>query len=200
MEKEMSYQFSADWFTHNSNNFVAAKRVVPSVKNILEVGSFEGLSAVWMTKNLLEDDGKIVCIDTWAGGEEHKAIGMDMSIVEARFDHNVAMLKEEQPTKSIVKCKGHSPVEIAKQVAQGNCFDFIYVDGGHTAVDCITDAIIAWQVLKPGGAMILDDYGWHDRPIGPMHPKPGIDAFLNLFYADLTVLFMNYQVAVQKKP
>jgi predicted O-methyltransferase YrrM len=199
MEKEMSYQFSADWFTHNSNNFVAAKRVLPSIKNILEVGSFEGLSAVWMTKNLLEDGGDIVCIDTWSGGEEHKAIGMDMSAVEARFDHNMAVLQKEEPNKKIIKNKGRSVEELATMICWPK-FDFIYVDGGHEAKECLSDAVIAWELLKKGGVMILDDYGWQDRPVGPMHPKPGIDAFLNLFYADLTVLFMNYQVAVQKKP
>ena len=199
MEKEMTYKFSADWFTHNANNFLAVKSILPTTQKILEIGSFEGLSAVWMTKNLLADGGEITCIDTWAGGEEHKVIGMDLSIVEERFDHNMEMLAIEEPNKKSVKCKGLSAVEIAKQVAQGNQFDLIYVDGGHTTIDCITDAVIAWQALKPGGVMILDDYLWQDRPVGPMHPKPAIDAFLNFFYADLTVLYMNYQVAVQKK-
>lgn len=195
----MSYQFSHDWFTHNSNNFVAAKRLLPKVQGILEIGSFEGLSAVWMTKNLLESGGRIVCIDTWTGGEEHKATGMDLAQVEQRFDHNISVLRQEQPVKEIVKCKGRSAVEIAKQVADGERFDLIYVDGGHMAVDALTDAVTSWEALNPGGVMILDDYLWTDRPVGPMHPRPGIDVFLNIFYADLTVLFMNYQVAVQKK-
>jgi predicted O-methyltransferase YrrM len=151
----MTYQFSADWFTHNANNFLAVKNILPATQKILEVGSFEGLSAVWMTKNLLGDGGEITCIDTWAGGEEHKTIGMDLSIVEARFDHNMAALKEEHPNISVVKCKGRSAVEIAKQIAQGNQFDLIYVDGGHTTVDCITDAVISWEALKRGGVMIL---------------------------------------------
>ena len=196
----MTYQFSADWFTHNANNFLAVKNLPFAINRILEIGSFEGRSTVWLAKNMLDGDGMIACIDTWAGGEEHKTIGMDMSIVEARFDHNMAALKEEHPNISVVKCKGRSAVEIAKQIAQGNQFDLIYVDGGHTTVDCITDAVISWEALKRGGVMILDDYGWQDRPVGPLHPKPAIDAFLNFFYADLTVLYMNYQVAVQKKP
>jgi predicted O-methyltransferase YrrM len=199
MEKEMTYKFSADWFTHNANNFLAAKKVLPTRNRILEIGSFEGLSAVWLTKNMLDEGGTLVCIDTWLGGEEHKAIGMDLNIIEERFDHNHELLAIEEPSKTVIKKKGRSATEVAKQIADGAQFDFIYVDGGHTALDCITDAVMCWEVLKPGGVMILDDYGWQDRPVGPLHPKPGIDAFLNFFYADLTVLFMNYQVAVQKK-
>jgi len=198
MEKSMSYRFSFDWFSHNSNNFLAVKNILPARKCILEIGSFEGRSTVWLTKNLLKDGGNIVCVDTWTGGQEHKVIGMDMSAVEARFDHNIAVLQAEEPNKKVIKKKGRSAYEVAGMI-EWPAFDFIYVDGGHEATDVLTDAIMCWQVLKPGGVMIFDDYGWADRPIGPLHPKPAIDTFINLFYKDLTVLFINYQVAVQKK-
>jgi len=193
----MSYQFTFDWFTHNANNFLAVKNILPARKQILEIGSFEGRSTVWLAKNMLDDGGTISCIDTWAGGEEHKVLGMNMSIVEARFDHNIAVLKEEHPNTTVYKIKGRSANELAN-LAKWSKFDLIYVDGGHEARDCLSDAVMAWELLENGGVMILDDYGWQDRPVGPLHPKPAIDAFINFYYKERKVLFMNYQVALQK--
>lgn len=193
----MTYQFSADWFTHNANNFLAVKNLPFAINRILEIGSFEGRSTVWLAKNMLNGDGMIACIDTWAGGEEHKTIGMDMSVVEARFDHNIAVLKEEHPNTTVYKRKGRSANQLAN-LAEWTKFDFIYVDGGHEARDCLSDAVMAWELLEKGGVMILDDYGWQDRPVGPLHPKPAIDAFINFYYKELKVLFINYQVALQK--
>ena len=192
----MTYQFTADWFTHNANNFLAVKNILPARKQILEIGSFEGRSTVWLAKNMLDEGGTISCLDTWAGGEEHKVIGMDLSIVEARFDHNMAVLAEEEPTKRVNKFKSRSSV--ALMTLSYFTFDFIYVDGSHEARDCLSDTVMAWELLNKGGVMILDDYGWQDRPVGPLHPKPAIDAFINFYYKELKVLFINYQVALQK--
>ena len=32
----------------------------------------------------------------------------------------------------------------------------IYVDGSHVPQDVLTDAVMAWKLLKQGGIMILD--------------------------------------------
>lgn len=193
----MSYEFSFDWFTHNANNFLAVKNILPAKQQILEIGSFEGRSTVWLAKNMLDEGGTITCIDTWEGGDEHKVLGMDLSIIEARFDHNLVVLKEEEPTKSVYKMKGRSSRCISSLVDSLG-FDLIYVDGGHEARDCLGDAVMSWELLNKGGVMILDDYGWQHRPVGPLHPKPAIDAFMNFYYKELKVLYINYQVALQK--
>ena len=36
----------------------------------------------------------------------------------------------------------------------------VYVDGSHHARDVLQDAVLAWGLLRPGGYMIFDDYGW----------------------------------------
>jgi hypothetical protein len=51
-------------------------------------------------------------------------------------------------------------------------FDFIYIDGSHMRVDVLLDAVLAWQLLKPGGFMVLDDYEWNEyRDNMVCHPK-----------------------------
>ena len=58
-------------------------------KNVLEIGSFEGLSTCWIMSQLLENkDSNLICIDTFDGGSEHDSINMDD--VRDRFYKNIA--------------------------------------------------------------------------------------------------------------
>jgi len=60
-------------------------------------------------------------------------------------------------------------------------FDCIYIDADHRAAGVLEDAVLSWRLLKGGGIMILDDYGWnlYENPF--KCPKRGIDAFLDAF-------------------
>lgn len=73
-------------------------------------------------------------------------------------------------------------------------------DRSHEPADVLTDAVLAWRMLLPGGMLILDDYMWHDVVAADQIkcPKPAIDAFLSVFGAQLNVLELNYQCIVQK--
>ena len=78
-------------------------------------------------------------------------------------------------------------------------FDFIYIDGSHTAKNVLTDACMAWPLLKRGGFMVFDDYLW--RPLGfttVQRPKIAIDSFINLFEDELTIAFTGYQLIIRK--
>jgi predicted O-methyltransferase YrrM len=81
-----NYLFTVDWFSGNAPNWqswlghLAGK---PHVR-FLEVGSYEGRSAVWLLDNVLtHETASLVCLDIFdssAGGA---------SGYEARFDHNM---------------------------------------------------------------------------------------------------------------
>jgi predicted O-methyltransferase YrrM len=77
-------------------------------------------------------------------------------------------------------------------------YDFIYVDGSHVAADVLTDAVLAWPLLKKRGLMAFDDYLW--TLAGAKHERPGIgiDAFRSAFAGRLAVLFEGSQLAVAK--
>ena len=78
-------------------------------------------------------------------------------------------------------------------------FDFIYVDGDHTAGAVLTDACMAWPMLRKGGIMVFDDYHW--KPDGYNEyqtPKRGVDAFSHVFGDQFKVVYDGYQIAVQK--
>lgn len=195
----MSYQFTQDWFTRSVDNFNQAKSCLRERKKILEIGSFEGRSTVWLVEHMLDDYGFITCIDTWGGSKEHGSMDVDMKVVEENFDTNVNILARLFTTKMVHKKKTSSVDGIVKELSKDAFYDFIYIDGSHEAKDCLTDAVLSWNLLKPKGVMIFDDYTWDVIP-GEIHrPRMAIDAFLAIFADALDVLFINHQVGVQKK-
>ncbi len=81
------YQYTKDWFNWAPHVW---EQLIPHLserKNFLEIGSFEGRSAVWTIENMMEDGGEIVCIDTWEGGSEH--VNGEMDGAELRFHQNI---------------------------------------------------------------------------------------------------------------
>ena len=194
------FEFTKNWFV-SANAPETWKRLIPKLparKSFLEVGSFEGQSTAWIVENMIEDGGRIICIDTFAGDETIVA-KLD-GRMEARFDHNVAVLAGRHPARAVEKRKGTSYVELARLAAGGSeeAFDFVYIDGSHLAPMVLTDACMAWPLLKPGGVMVFDDYLW-GQPRDILHrPKLAIDSFLNIFSEQLIPLFIAQQLAVQK--
>jgi len=68
-------------------------------------------------------------------------------------------------------------------------FDFIYVDGSHLAKDVFIDAALSWNLLKPGGILAFDDYGWGaGEPVSLAKPRTAIDAFAFVFHDRLDLL------------
>jgi predicted O-methyltransferase YrrM len=173
--------------------------MLPERKNFLEIGSYEGRSAVWIVENMLEDGGKLCCIDTWEGGEEHKAAKENMGDVQKTFLHNIEILKGQFPERRIEAYKGTSTRYLAELICNSDeRFDFIYIDGSHTARDVLTDACMAWPVLKPGGIMVFDDYMWGDARDTLHRPKIAIDMFATIFAEELAFVHFGYQLAVRK--
>lgn len=196
------YQFTKDWFNWAPAIWEQLIPHLPEREAFLEIGSFEGRSTVWIIENMMEDGGYVDCIDTWQGGEEHSA--EDMAAVEARFDHNteVAMRKfsgEDGIRRLVSKWKGSSVGLLGEMLPSAQRYDFIYIDGSHTAPDVLTDACMAWHLLKPKGIMVFDDYMW-GNPRDVLHrPKVAIDAFCNIFAETAEIIHVGYQLAVRKE-
>jgi len=192
--KETNYIFSVDWFScyiHNWTHFLKELKDKPNLR-FLEIGSYQGRSTVWLLENILTDDtSSITCIDTFEGSEEHLEYHQnDLQTLFQVFSHNISKFKNKV---NIIKNKSQIAL---KQINEQ--YDFIYIDGDHTASSVIEDAILSFSLLKKGGIMIFDDYMWscHKTPIDD--PKAAIDSFL-LIYADkINVLLINYQVIIEK--
>lgn len=202
------YQFTKDWFHWAPQVWEQLTPMLPEgetfgaadkpVRHFIEIGSFEGRSAVWIIENMMQDGDSLTCIDTWTGGEEHRE--ENMGSVEELFDANMAVTKGRFPERRVRKWKCDSVVSLAEELQYGRgMYAFAYIDGSHIAKDVLTDACMTWPLLKQGGLMVFDDYMWGE-PRDILHrPKPAIDAFVNLFAEHADIVHIGYQLVVRKK-
>jgi hypothetical protein len=146
---------------------------------------------------MMEDGGEIVCIDTWEGGDEHTP--EDMAGTEGRFKHNIGLVMGNFVDRKVQPIKSTSVEALGGLIAQKKQFDFIYIDGSHLAKDVLTDACMAWPLLKSKGFMVFDDYLWKPQGFTLLQrPKVAIDAFVNMFEDELNIAYSGYQLIVRK--
>ena len=163
--------------------------------NILEVGSFEGRSTVWMLQNIVKNnESRITCIDTWESGEEFSEDQM-----EGRYE---LFLRNTEPWRSKIDImRGKSSKMLRDPKISTQMFDIIYIDGGHQARTVLEDAILAFYLLNPNnGVMVFDDYlgGVNPYALSMDLPKAGIDAFLKFYAGYYKVVYSGYQLFLQK--
>lgn len=78
-----------------------------------------------------------------------------------------------------------------------SAYDFVYVDGNHSTVGVMSDALLAWRVLKVNGVVIFDDYG------GICNVKVALDAFIQILAQDAipySIVSSDYLLALCKLP
>jgi hypothetical protein len=159
----------------------------------LQVGAYTGDASVWIYNNLLENsDSVLVDVDTWEGSDEPVHHQMNWQTVESLYDEKVKKGLEEN---KIIKFKGTSD-EFFKSNTEK--FDFIYVDGDHTAYGVLKDAVSSYECLNVGGVIAFDDYQW-SAGLGPLkEPKMAIDAFGSIYRDRLELILQDYQCWYRK--
>lgn len=202
----METEFIAeDWFSVNVpvwENLLGYFRGMPDLQ-FLEIGSFEGRSSCWMLQNLLtHPSSRLTCVDLFEVGRDSCEINHAKGVrlpddfdVSARFDRNIEAVGQ---TEKVTKLKGDSRT-ILRTLPQKH-FDLIYIDGSHTTRDALTDAVLAFDLLKINGVMIFDDYVWEwfsDEPL--KNPRRGIDAFLECFEGECVPFWKERQVFIRRR-
>ncbi|KIK51181.1 glycosyltransferase family 8 protein [Collybiopsis luxurians FD-317 M1] len=207
--KAFQFTETQDWFSHNIPSWKALFPLVVSPQpRILEIGSWEDRSAVFLLQNL-HGGPEIVCIDhfdlfhTQAGQERYRKLNHNLGLTGKQF-HVLAQfsvpalmqLLEEEILKDGAKGSEKQNVTPPKVG-----FDWVYVDGSHEADDTFLDGELAWRLARKNAIFIFDDYHWDKEPEeSKHHPKRGVDAFLELHRTEYTRLTgpEHYQVVVQK--
>ena len=193
----MEYKYTQDWFGWGPQIWPEIIKFLPERKNFLEIGSFEGRSTVWTVENMMEDGGEIYCIDTWGGSEEH--VKGELDGAEDRFHNNILTVREAFPKRKVNKLKGMSTQWLPSLACEKLLFDFIYIDGSHVAKDVLTDACMAWPLLKKDGMIAFDDYLWRLPGFTTVQrPKIAIDSFVNIFEEDIAMVHNGYQLIIRK--
>lgn len=134
---------------------------------MIEVGTWKGASAI-KTADLMKryhvEDPQLICVDTWLGSIE--------LWLDPRFFPSLA-LKWGRPElyntfmTNVIRT-GHADVIVPFPVDtstaakfflhKGLQADAIYLDASHEYQDVAVDLIAYWNVLRPGGVFIGDDY------------------------------------------
>ena len=186
----MSYP---NWFESQRYNFENHLKHLAGKPDLrfLQIGVFTGDASIWLCENILTDESSYLYdVDTWAGSNETAHDAMDFEKVLEFYDNRIGSLK------SAVRLRMTSD-EYFKQNKSID-FDFIYIDGDHTADQVSKDAKNAWLLLKHNGIMAFDDYLWRQDLDPSLTPKPAIDKFLADYSGRYWLLSQDYQVWIQK--
>lgn len=198
------YKFTTEWFDIAiptwTELFVNNKK---QIKDILEVGCYEGRATVWLCENVLSQPGSTYeVVDTFGGSLSESGMIHDKEqleqgalAIEENFRHNIQFFPDIEFTVH----KGLSQ-KILPQLEKKE-YDLIYIDASHRADDTLVDAYFAHKLLKPGGILIFDDFGWKDpKDLSPINsPELGIRMFYQLYQSEYELLFEGYQVGFVKK-
>ena len=194
------YEFTSDWFSVHIPLWERWMAMLPQKKRFLEIGSYEGRSAVWLAGQL-EEGGELTCVDPWVGNGEHAPARVPIDDKRMRFKKNIAIVKQKHP-RIFIHAMGVSSftalIELNYELDPPE-YDFIYVDGSHLAKDCLTDCILAWPLLRPSGLMCIDDYIFGDGIDVARAPKWAIDTFTSMWGAELDIVGAGNQVVVRKR-
>ena len=113
---------------------------ISNIKNVLEVGTFTGLSALSISL-ALPDDGKLVALDK---NEETSRIAIDF-FKKANQDHKI---------KTIIK-----PALKSLDELKNNKFDMIFIDADKMNYKEYYERSL--NLLDKGGLIIVDNVLWH---------------------------------------
>ena len=122
-----------NWFTSNGAQedfayFLEGMQGHPV--QALQIGAYMGHATEWLLENILtHPNSTLTDVDTWGGSDEDRHEDLDWDYIETHYD---AETDDYQEAGRLIKRKMTSEEFFNRN---GKTFDFIYVDGAHTAFD-----------------------------------------------------------------
>jgi len=183
----LSFNKNEKWFCNNlfflRNNLKNFKNIT----NILEIGSYEGRSAIFFLEQF--SNSEITCVDTWSGSDEHS--NKNFLEIEKNFDKNLSFY-----SKRLKKFKTDSNNFF---ISNKQNFDLIYIDGDHSCEQVEIDINKSWEILNNNGYLILDDYLWWYYTDLKKNPAYPINKFIIKNLSEFKNLVIWKQIIIQKK-
>lgn len=170
---------------------IEARRETDGGLRFLQIGAFRGDASVWLLDNILTDERDMLYdVDPWADYSLAELADWDMEQV---FDDYKARM-EPYDRHTVYRGTSNNFFKLCGDAT----FDFIYVDGDHTAVATLEDAVHSYRALKLGGLLCFDDYTWlsADGLFGT--PTHAIDAIKLLYTDRLYPILCNQQFWFRK--
>ena len=117
---------------------------VTNIKNVLEIGTFTGLSALTISL-ALPNDGKLIALDK---NEETNKVAVDF-FKKAKQDHKI---------RTIIK-----PAIDSFEELKNEKFDMIFIDADKMNYKSYYENSL--QLIKKGGLIIIDNVLWHGEVV-----------------------------------
>ena len=198
------FTFTHQWF-HNLTAKLWSRYLLPhkaGIDRYLEIGVAEGQSLIWVLQHLLDDKpaGYAVGVDpfldarNWHHGEgdAHKVAALgNISAMLGRQE--IRLYYTDQRHRDFKYWRwplhGDGPMDALESyceiqpypsqeylLRERREFDLAYVDGNHDAQNALLDILLAYNLLRDGGILVIDDYERHLRG-GRPQVRPAVDAF-----------------------
>jgi hypothetical protein len=194
----MTYRFTAgkNWFDSSELKMQAHLHIsTNSVNQILEIGSYEGISSVFFADNFLGHPlSSLTLVDPFTSiNDNDHGILLDsetneVSPQEANFLYNISKCSYPQKLRfsrtTSDKFLPHNP----------SAFNFIYLDGNHTSEQISRDICNCFSCLSTGGILWMDDY------LGGVNNclKATFDESIKLLHNRIAIIHEGYQIAIRK--
>lgn len=189
-----------------NSEFLTNTKNIKNMDLCLEIGCFEGLTSNYIIDNILNENGKLICVDPLTDeyisenpSEEDKLNNQTLydyfKNQYYRFYENTKSNMDSGKLILYRKLSSEVYEELIEKYKES--FDFIYIDGDHRADYVYLDSINCFKLCKPNGIILFDDYLW-DEYNNENSTKKGIDRFLNEFDGQYKILISSYQLMIQK--
>ena len=185
----MGYVFTHDYFGTSEIKVSLDENADKSAKwKMLEIGSFEGSSAVYFSDNMLDhSEAELTCVDPFLSSDPTTPFSMGGNDTLHLFINNISKSKNFQ---KIIFHRMFSSEFYNKNTKK---FNFIYVDGSHLIEDIKNDFNECLKIIELGGFLAFDDYLWGDGSI-----KKCIDDLYEENKDKLKILGHGYQIIFQR--
>lgn len=182
-----SLKTTSNFFLNNSYNFFFSFKNFTKKVSYLEIGSYEGCSAVYVYKRFKPK--RIYCVDIWKDTNEGYNTS-NFNLIENNFDKN---------TKNISSIKKIKKTSNDFFSTNKFFFDVIYIDGYHYGPQVYKDCVNSWKFLKKDGILICDDYIWNYYKIIKNNPCYAINKFLQEIKNQYKIIMIsNSQISIKK--
>jgi len=189
-EKTYQYPEAIMQISPEQGQFMSLLVQVLGAKNILEIGTFTGYSALWMAL-ALPDTGKIMTCD----------ISKDYTALAKRYWETAGVASKIE----LRVAPALTTLEQLLSSEQGWQFDFIFIDADKTNYEAYYEKGL--QLLRQGGLMAIDNTLWEGRAADSTVQDPdtvAIRALNEKIYQDsrvqLSLLPMADGITLVRKP